>query len=90
MVFLWWAESGTKNAGTVVLLKNSKIIYYLKFHCHILEDACGMPLAYNCAEISDRIFCNECQLATYGPREIGFFMSKWTKDTNVRSLKSEV
>lgn len=62
-----------------------------KFHRKCWKcDVCEKPLEYKCCEISGQIYCNECQLSTFGPREIGYFMTKWNKETSEKKLKTEM
>ena len=41
-------------------------------------DSCGNSLGFKCCyQIVSRTFCNDCHLAKYGPKEIGYFMANW-------------
>ena len=84
MLELWYATLLFKN---LIWIKN--IIIKINF---TLQDLCSKPLKYDgCNEYLGQIICNECNLSKYGPREIGFFMTKWNHYNlnNVTSKKYE-
>lgn len=61
-------------------------MYFLSL---LLKDACGKSIGYKgCTEILDKIYCNECHLGSFGPREIGYFMTRWNRETKERSLEN--